>query len=168
MARGDFKAADFKAERVDIQKALREQTLYEAGTELTMADFRVLEEVDIYESGLERGRRLVRIEDYADPLDARYRLQRFVADLMMIACMAATLAPSSYLSALEGRDLCTREELAEALGRRPQTITKWISEYRRQNKKKDPIWVRRLPGQERGFLVKVPTFMAELRAGRVS
>ncbi|GAB5496613.1 MAG: hypothetical protein Phyf2KO_16930 [Phycisphaerales bacterium] len=143
-------------------------TLHEAGNALTMADFCRVIEMDVLVTD-ELGRRVPHeVDEYADPIDSRYRLQRVIEELRGIARFAASSQPGTSLSVLDSSDLCTREELAQALGTKPETVTKWISQYRRRNRGKDPIWVRRKPGQQRGFLVKVPTFMAEFRAGRTS
>ncbi|MEQ9453175.1 MAG: hypothetical protein RLN76_01110 [Phycisphaeraceae bacterium] len=126
---------------------MQEKGLYEAGEGLRLEDF---------------GERItLEGEEYVDPLDARYRFDRLVRELLRIAEFGASLRPVGPDTSAE---YWTREELANYRQVKPETISKEISAVRKKTGK-DPIWVRREPGKERGFKVHVATYTSEMRAG---
>ena len=100
--------------------------------------------IDIREGGL-----------YADPLDARYRFQAMLRELHAVTHLGG--------SALAGTptllpEYCTVSDLAKLEGVKPNRVQQWVSEHRTAHGGKDPAWVRRRPGQQRGFTVNVKSY----------
>lgn len=63
----------------------------------------------------------------------------------------------SSSGASKDKDVWTREEVARYLGVKPATVSKMVSAERKRLGR-DPLWVQRLPGRERGFKVKMSVF----------
>jgi hypothetical protein len=104
-------------------------------------------------------------EEYADPIDARYRFHSMLKEFQQIVKHAEGLPSGSSVEMME-KEYWTREELAEFIGVKPKRVTQIISEYRREHGGEDPIWVRRLAGRQRGFHVKVATYKSQMNAGK--
>ena len=106
-------------------------------------------------------------EEYADPIDARYRFHSMLTEFQQIASLAESLHYGLSNDMMK-KDRWTREELAIYLQVKPESVTKMISGYRRIHNKKDPPWVERINGQQRGFKVKVAIFLSQHNAGVVA
>lgn len=61
------------------------------------------------------------------------------------------------------KDFWNVDELALFEGVLASTIRKRVSAHRRKHGA-DPIWVRRFPGRQRGFVIRSSTYLSELRA----
>jgi len=98
-----------------------------------------------------------------DPLYARIGFHLFLCTLVDEAAYYARVSGASKrrLPALD-EEFWSREKLADFLCVKPESISKNVSEYRRQHGR-DPQWVRRLPGKVRGFKVKAKVYMAMMR-----
>jgi hypothetical protein len=103
-------------------------------------------------------------EEYGDPINARFRFQSMLDGFVEITEFAAKLNLSMSREMMD-KKFWTREELAGFIGVKPARISQKVSEYRRKHNGKDPIWVRRAPGQQRGFHVVVESYLSEMRAG---
>jgi hypothetical protein len=66
----------------------------------------------------------------------------------------------------DDKEFWTVEELAQFRGVSPNTIRKEVSYYRRAHKR-DPSWVRRFPGKQRGFTIRWITYRLMMQAAPV-
>ncbi len=73
----------------------------------------------------------------------------------------AELRPCSVRS---DSDFLSITELANRLRIRRTKVIQDVCRFKKQNKS-DPIWVRRLPGRQRGFMIHWPTYESLMRAG---
>lgn len=98
-----------------------------------------------------------------DPLYARIGFHLFLCTLVDEAAYYAKVSGASKrrLPTLD-EEFWTREQLADFLGVKPASISKNVSEYRREHGR-DPQWLRRLPGKVRGFKVKAKVYVAMMR-----
>ena len=104
-------------------------------------------------------------EEVGDPIDARFRFQSMLDAFIEISEFASKLN-LSMSSEMMNKEYWTCGEVADFEGVKPESIRKRISQYRSDHNGKDPVWVRRLPGKQRGFHVAVKTYLSEMRAGR--
>lgn len=104
--------------------------------------------------------------DEFDPLEARLGFHLFLCTLIDEAAYYARVsgAAKRRLPSLD-EEFWTREQYADFRGITPASVSKEISEHRRNNGGRDPVWVRRFPGKQRGFLVKRATYMAMMKKG---
>ena len=106
-------------------------------------------------------------EEYADPIDARYRFHSMLKEFQKTASLAESLHYGLSNDMMK-KDRWTREELALYLQVKPESVSKIVSQYKAANHKKDPPWVERINGRQRGFKVKVAMFLSKQNAGVVA
>ncbi|MEM1330031.1 MAG: hypothetical protein AAGG07_05680 [Planctomycetota bacterium] len=68
-------------------------TLYDAADGLSLSNFREIEQTCIYERDDLDRLQLVDVEEYADPIDARFRFAALIDELRSVALFAASLGP---------------------------------------------------------------------------
>ena len=157
----------------DLDRALdawTERSPYEAAESLCLMDFAVHETVQPLRrrGDDDEGPVFGFVEDgepdeYADPIDARFRFHSMLKEFQKTASLAESLH-YALSSDMMKKDLWTCEELAQFRGVKSETIRKTVSNYHTKHGEY-PIWVRRIPGQERGFHVSVKTYLSQMNAG---